>query len=307
VTPVAREGNVRPALAQAAPGAKPLQGGPPVSGSALSWRELALVAFVALLGLILPTLPAPLRIPIALFALLVVPGYALVGAVFSPLELPDWIERLGLALACSLALIILQALVLDRALGGLHAQSIRNLVTISTLVFVAIAAFRKSRGSSLPTPTERPIEGSTRIGRAARFTRVIVVVNFAVAALAYGLTVGTAPPSPTEFYVLGSEGKVADYPREQAVGGTLTVDVGISQASDASGSYRIVVRRGETVLRTVEPVDVATGSTWTSAVVVRLETPGRDQELTIDLERAGEARPHRTLRLWVDVRDSGAP
>jgi uncharacterized membrane protein len=271
--------------------------------------DLVVAVLVALAAFVLPEGPIPLRTPLGLLAVLVVPGYALAAALFPTDEQIDFVERLALSVGLSIALIAVLALLLDPIPEGLSFPAIRTALTTVSASALVVGFVRRSTappararawgGRSAGRPAARP-------SRAARFTRWIVVANLLVGALAYGTTVGQRPPYPTEFYVLGPEGRLTGYPREVALGDPVVFRLGVRQAQNENGTYQATVRRGDTVLATLGPISLGPGARWEQDVRVTADVAGPSQELTLELARPGGARPVRALRLWLDVRDRGA-
>ncbi|HEY3083359.1 MAG TPA: DUF1616 domain-containing protein [Chloroflexota bacterium] len=271
--------------------------------------DLVLALVVALLAFVLPDGPLALRTPLGLLAVLVVPGYALAAAIFPTDEQVDFVERLALSLGLSLGQIAVLALLLDAIPDGLSFPSIRTAVTTLAAAGLVIAFVRRSRAPLARARAwggrsrHRPL--AARPSRAARFTRWIVVANLLVGALAYATTLGQRPPYPTEFYVLGQEGRLGGYPREVALGDPVTFRLGVRQAENEVGTYQATVRRGDTILATLGPISLERGARWEQDVRISADLPGPSQELTLQLERPGDNRPFRALRLWLDVRDRG--
>jgi uncharacterized membrane protein len=269
------------------------------------WGDLVAIALLAMVGLAATGAPAPIRIPLGMLAALFVPGYALIAAIFPTDEQIDMLERLGLALAGSFGLIVVQALVLDRLPNGLSPEMIRAVVTSSSIALLFVAAVRRARwpgGGRVWKRSTTPL----RTTRAGRFTRAIAVASLVIAALAYVLTTGRPAPTPTEFYLLGPNSQLSRYPRSATVGERFEVRVGVNQSSGSAGRYRVTARNGETVLASSPPIALNPAGRWEDVLTVAMERPGPDQELAILLEREGDARPYRSLRLWLDVRPAGS-
>jgi uncharacterized membrane protein len=203
----------------------------------------------------------------------------------------------------SLGLIPVQALVLDRVPGGLAPTAIQSTVVRTTLLFALVAARRRAVAAprpavAAPSDSDAPTRPTHR---AVRFTQALIAANVIIAGIAYGLTIGAAPPRPTEFYVLGRSGQLADYPREAGLGETLQLTVGVRQQLDQAGQYEIVARQGQSVVGSLDAISLGPGRDWQGELPVTTSAPGPDQELTIELRRPGATAPVRTLRLWLDV------
>src|SRR5205814_1628278 len=109
------------------------------------------------------------------------------------------------------------------------------------------------------------------------------------------------PATPTEFYVLGADARLARYPRAVTAGQPIELRVGVHQGDGAPGRYRVAARSGESVLASSQPIALAAGARWEDVVTLALDRPGPDQEVVLTLERDGDGRPFRTLRLWLDA------
>lgn len=270
------------------------------------FRDLLIISSLLVLGLISTQAPLLIRIPIGIAAVMLVPGYALVAALFPTRTQIDFIERIALALATSIGLIVVQALLLDWLPGGLTAESIRVTVGLTSSVLLAIGFVRRQRAhpavARVTNPDVRPRRSASR---AIRFTQAIVVANIAVAALAYGLTIGAGHPAPTEFWIVPVEGQAYGYPADVEVGSSVEFYLGLRQQSDAPGRYSIVVRRDDDVLQTLGPIAVQAGEQWGGDLRIVADRIGADQALTIELMRDDATSPVRTLRLWLNVTAEG--
>ena len=65
--------------------------------------------------------------------------------------------------------------------------------------------------------------------------------------------------------------------RELVVGEPVPVRLGVQQSTAGSGTYRIVVRRGDDVVSTVGPISVNRGETWEQSVDLVSDAVGADQ------------------------------
>jgi uncharacterized membrane protein len=267
------------------------------------WWDLVSCAVIAVLALLLAGASPALRTPVGLAAVLYVPGYALAAAIFPTNAQLDRVERIALSLGSSLGVIAVLALVLDKVDHGLAPESIRTAVVGSSFLLLALALVRRARAAPVVLPAfTQPVK--TRPSRAKRFTQAIIVANLLVAGLAYVLTLTTQPAAPTEFYVLGPQRVVLDYPRNVLVGEPVEVIVGIHQTADASGTYQVQAATDDTVLASVGPVTVKPGERWETPMRIALPSVGDDQEVVISLLRDGRSDPYRYLRLWLNVRAS---
>ncbi|HZQ98332.1 MAG TPA: DUF1616 domain-containing protein [Chloroflexota bacterium] len=267
------------------------------------WWDLASCAVIAVLALLVAGASPALRTPIGLAAVLYVPGFALAAAIFPTNAQIDRVERVALSLGSSLGLLAVLALILDKVDHGLAPESIRSAVVGSSLLLLVLAIVRRARTAPAAPRTVTP-PNRARPSRAKRFTQAIVVANLLVAGLAYVLTLTTQPAAPTEFYVVGPQRVVLDYPRDVQVGEPAEVIVGIHQTTDAGGTYHVEAATADTVLASVGPVTLKPGERWEAPMRIALPAPGDDQEVVIRLLREGQPDPYRYLRLWLNVHAS---
>jgi uncharacterized membrane protein len=283
------------------PAAETVDSGPGEGGR--GQRDLVLTGLVAVLGLILTEAPTLVRALLGPAAVLFAPGYAAISALFPSDDQLDWIERLGISLSTSFAMIAMLGLALASVPNGLTFNTIRLSVTGGTLLLLVVAAVRRARArgavrTEVAGATESP---RGRPGRAVRFTQAIVAANVAVAALAYVVTIGASAPASTALYVLGPDGRHSEYQNETIAGDSVAVSVGVRQADGVPGRYVLSARSGDTLLAAPIPVVVDPGGTWQSQVRLSFPRAGPDQELALTLERDGDERPLRVTRLWFNV------
>lgn len=109
----------------------------------------------------------------------------------------------------------------------------------------------------------------------------------------------------TEFYILGPEGKAADYPRELTVGEQEKVTVGIINRESRVVSYRVEVmiegvKNGEDGAIVLEHEEK-----WEGEVSFAPEVAGENQKVEFLLFKEGESEPYSRLYLWLDVKEAG--
>jgi len=112
----------------------------------------------------------------------------------------------------------------------------------------------------------------------------------------------------TEFYILGEEGKAADYPTNLSTGEEGTVIVGVFNHEYENGSYLF---RAEIENKTIaeEKIQLAHNETL-SVPFTFMFTESEKGKKKLDLflfkenetEGIGAAEPYRKLHLWIDVR-----
>lgn len=149
-----------------------------------------------------------------------------------------------------------------------------------------------------------------RTPRASITVRDAVTVVVAVALLV-GLTglvyVAVTPQQSvdpyTEFYVLNSEDRAADYPTNLTVGERATVVVGVVNHEEQRMTYTLLVRADGRTLVT-RRVDVDRDQRWEDSVSYSFDSPGRVRVrflLYRGTDPEVDTDPYRTLRLWTNV------
>lgn len=260
--------------------------------------DLAIVSIAAALSfLAISNLPAgaELRLLVALPLVGFLPGYALVSVLFPAAarggrtgttagyeQRPrgvDSIERVGLAIPLSIAIVALLALVLPWTDWGFtEAPTVASLTAV-TIVLAQFGVVRRLRTPQSKRFSVSPLVTVARL-RNARRTRLssavlLVAIGLAAGAIVLGLL---APASAGGFTELGlytedDEGELVagDLPNEIAPGESIPVTIGVENQEGVDREYAIVVQQqtvedGEVVDR--EPLQeveasVADGNTGT--------------------------------------------
>jgi uncharacterized membrane protein len=254
-----------------------------------------------------------LRLLLGFAYVLYVPGYCLTAALFPGADDLDLIERTGLSLGLSVAWVSILALILDRLPWGLRLWPITFGETISALVFMGIATWRRAHlppgEAYFPDFSWRPRSWWRDLPPADRRVYKFILVALLIAALAY--TWVFALPSPvefmTEFYMLGPEGLADNFPREAAVGQPLNVTVGLVNRERGAHAYKVEVwvediwggRREKVAESTYKQLNPGELLEW--PLSWRMPWPGQDQKVEFLLFLDDDPNPYRTLRLFLNV------
>ena len=130
---------------------------------------------------------------------------------------------------------------------------------------------------------------------------LIIVLLGALGMLGYFIATPKASESFTEFYILGTEGKAADYPEKLAMGEEGTVIVGIINREHEPVTYRIEVVIEGDKNNEAGPVELEHDEKWEGIVAFTPNEPGEDQKVVFLLYKQGQTDVYRSLHLWVDV------
>jgi uncharacterized membrane protein len=193
-----------------------------------------------------------LRVLLALPMILFFPGYSLICSLFPGKKEIDGIERLALSFGLSIAVVPLIGLVLNYTPWGIRLDPVVISLVIFTLGMAIIAQFRRARVS----PEERftvPFRDfyhafrqeffDTTTGRTDRALSVLLLIAIAGALIATGYVIAVPKEGEkfTEFYILGSGGKAADYPTLIRTGDPQSIIVGIGNHEYRNVTYFVEV------------------------------------------------------------------
>ena len=248
----------------------------------------------------------PVRIPIGLFFLLFVPGYALVAALFPEAEpsttsvggMPtlsiDRFDRAGLSLGLSIAVVPILGLVLTLTPWGLTAVSFTVLLSACTVALAGVAAYRRLR---LPE-TERfrvpyrewvatarggIVESDSKVD-VALIVLLVVSIVLAFGSVAYAVGTTSHGETYSELYILmeDDDGELVSdgYPTEFESGDSEEVVLGVANHERQAVNYTIVLveqdvetTNNETIVHSQEELD------WVSTQLSHNETWLHEHEI----------------------------
>lgn len=106
----------------------------------------------------------------------------------------------------------------------------------------------------------------------------------------------------TEFYVLGPEGKAANYPTDLIEGEKGTVIVGIVNHEWSEENYRLILQLDNHQIKTIQRINLNHGENWIREVSFTPHRTGENLKLQFLLYRNTGENIYRDLHLWIDVR-----
>ena len=194
-------------------------GRPPADlAAAVGWTVLTL------LSVYLPVVnETPLRVLFGLPLILFVPGYVLIAALFPRNDDLDWLERVALSFGLSIAVVPLIGLVLNYTPWGIRLDPVLAALSLFVIAMAAAAAVRRLAlpvGDRLTVPagavlasarSELFAPGQSRLDRNLSILLLVSIVA-AIGTTAFVIAVPKEGEHFSEFYVLGANGKAADYP-----------------------------------------------------------------------------------------------
>lgn len=300
--------------------------------AAVGWTVLTL--FSVYLPFVSET---PLRILFGLPLVLFVPGYVLIAALFPRNDDLDWLERVALSFGLSIAVVPLLGLVLNYTPWGIRLDPVLAAVSLFVVAMAAIAVVRRLAlppENRLTVPARETLDairaelfapGQSRLDRNLSILLVLSIVA-AVGTTAFVIAVPKEGEHFSEFYLLGANGKAADYPTAFGAGTPQWVTVGVSNheyrnvtytvethafnqsfdpATNTSSidrtalldSYRVTIPHNQTVERRVNFTVPDAGYNKLEFLLFNETVPAESV--------AGQARidaSERDLHLWVRVR-----
>jgi uncharacterized membrane protein len=208
---------------------------------------------IALLCIFLPPLNTSVfRVVFALPIILFIPGYVLIASLFPNKDDLDAIERIALSFGLSIAIVPLTGLALNYTPWGIRLEPIVASLILLTGILSLVATFRRLA----LLPTERftvPFRSIAHDAKSAifpargpaadRILNIILLASIltAIGATVYVIAVPKEGEQFTEFYILGEQGKAADYPRDLVVGTAYPLIIGIGNHEYRNVTYTVEV------------------------------------------------------------------
>lgn len=271
--------------------------------------ELVLIVLLTLLAVpVVEFTTGPPRIIAGIIILLLFPGYTLMAALFPRKTRMSGVERAALSVVISVAVVPLIALILNYTPWGIRLEPIYAAVASLIVIASLVAIFRRwrlPRGERFAPRIRIRMPrwgGTSRQDKAISLVLVLLILG-AAAVLFYVITAPRTPQTFTDFYVLGSEEMVEDYPQELVLGEQAEVTLGIVNHEHQDMSYDVEVRLEGEKVQEIASIDLAHEEEWRQKVTLIPTKAGEDQKVEFLLYRGGEIDPYLTLYLWLDVKE----
>lgn len=247
----------------------------------------------------------PLRVVLGLPFLLFFPGYVLLAALFPRTREMEIAERLALSFGMSIVVVPLMGLALNYTPWGITVQTTLFSVAAFILVLSGVAMWRRrgiSEADRFMVNINLRLSGT--VGDRALTIILAVAMLGALGTLGFAIAKPKVGEKFTEFYILGSSGKAADYPRELKLNETGTVIVGIINRQQAAMTYRVEVQIDGIKVNGLGPVVLENDGKWENTVSFTPYKTGVDQRVDFLLygDGANQAAPMQSLHLWINVK-----
>jgi len=210
-----------------------------------------LVASIA--AIYLPILnETPVRIVLALPIVLFIPGYCLIAALFPKEGDIGLIERIALSIGLSIAVVPLMGFGLNFTPWGIQLNSIVIALTLFTFVMILVAHYRRAL---LPFDERSRVPFSAIVAGIRyvilphgergvdRLLSVVLTLAILIAIITTIYVITAAPPLDgerfSEFYILGENQTVANYPGHIIAGQNYPIYVGVGNHEYRNMAYTI--------------------------------------------------------------------
>ena len=248
------------------------------------------------------------RIILGVIFLLIFPGYTLTAALFPGKNSLKGIERAALTFVLSFALVSLTGLVLNYTPWGIRLTPIFAGVAILIVLTSGIALLRRA---GIPEAERFSLHINIRMPKwseTSRFDRALyivltVVVIGAVSTLACVIVRPKAQEAFTNFYILGTEGMMENYPQELTLGEQAVVTLGIENRENQPANYNITVLFDGEEIQTIDSIALADEGKWFDEVALIPSRVGDNQKVEFLLYKDKDTVPYLTLHIWLDVRE----
>jgi uncharacterized membrane protein len=284
------------------------------------FADLVLIFGLAVAALVVASVPAfsvtIARPIIGTIAVLFVPGYAFIAALFPQKTTLGNGVRLAFSFGLSIVIVPLLEIALNFTPWGIRLGPTLVALVVFTLVCVVVASVRRHK---LP-PEQRfavnwPVWHHSDDRKAARlagstFDRMlsialVIAIIASVAVASYALVMPKPTEHFTEFYLLGTNGTLGNYTTDYKVGVPSPVTVAIVNHEARDVTYTLVVSENNSTQRSIvysEQVFIPNGQQWEKQIDLVLSQPGNNVKLDYALYAGPQtAEPYRDTHIWVNV------
>ena len=127
--------------------------------------------------------------------------------------------------------------------------------------------------------------------------KIISAVLITAIIICAGLIVYLAvTPQPSErfseFYLLGAQGKAADYPSQTVSGQPVSVIVGIINHEGELSDYTVLIKENDAIIKSITVGKLKDGQKWEQPVEFSLNNAGDGRRVNFYLYTDGGAVPH---------------
>jgi len=132
---------------------------------------------------------------------------------------------------------------------------------------------------------------------------LIVAIVVALGFIVYMAVTPQEGDKFTEFYILGTEGKAQDYPKQVILGESADILIGVVNHEYKPASYQAKIKIDDIEISEVNIGTLANGEKWEREISFIPQFSGEKQRVDFYLYKNGEDEPYlkEPLRLYIDV------
>lgn len=252
-----------------------------------------------------------LRSILGVLLILFLPGYSLIAALFPKKGDLKSIERFALSFGLSIAVTPLMGLILNYTPLGIRLEPILISVSMFTLLMGIIAFIRRIR---IPDEEKFNVEFKKHYNslmksfkdesKGSKILSIILLLSIVLAILAttYLIVVPKEGEKFTEFYILGPNGNVSDYPTNLTAGQDGNVTIGIINHEYANVNYDMVIKLNNQTIDN-ETITLSNDQSYAKPFKFTASSPGQNQELEFLLYKSPDDNTvYRSLHLWINTK-----
>lgn len=272
-------------------------------------NQKILVAIVALILLLFPVVAfttGVLRVVLGMLFVIFSPGYVLLSAIFPKRNGLSGIERVALSFGTSIAIVPLIGIILNFTPWGIRLYPILISVSLFIIIVSAIGWYRQLKlppDDRLSITLNLPDWASQSMLERGLSIALLVAIVASLAGLGYAI----AKPQQenfTEFYILGSEGKFENYPKEVLMGDSIEISLVIVNHEHQPTSYRVEIKIGDILYKEISTEVLNNEGKWQEKVSFIPQLAGEKQKVEFWLYKDDQQKPYyeQPLHLYIDVK-----
>lgn len=265
-----------------------------------SYTDLILILTFTIITMI-----SPIKWPIGIFMIILVPGYLLLAILAPKKETINSYERIFLSFTMSIIISAIISLILknpsNSALTEISSRLSIPLIIASTIIRSRIK--HSERFSWNPIKSIEKIK-DTHPNKKQIISLILVVILISMIGVTINIILNPVPSEKfTEFYILGPTGKAYDYPTNLKLGETAEVIIGVINHEYQTTKYRIIIKIGEKIIDNTT-LTLKNGEKWEKRFKFTPTEAGDNQKLQFLLYRLpDEKRVYRSLHLFINVQE----
>lgn len=247
------------------------------------------------------------RTVLAIPAILFIPGYVLMAALFPKKDDIDKVARVALSFGISIVVILLLGLLLNFTFG-IKLIPILSILYLYTIILVLISSYRRKK---LPKDVQFSVQldriykiANSELKPKSRTDLILTIMLIfgilsTIGTIYFTITTPKIGERFTEFYVLNSS-MGTDYPTNIKLNPSITLFIGVTNHEYLPTNYTVQVLQNQEMLAS-EDLTLNNDETWKGDVTI---TPSKDNNTNVELKFLlfkdnNFTVPYRSLHLWM--------